>query len=287
MNDLTVSMVQANLQWQDAAANRATLDRCLSQISISTDLIVLPEMFTTGFSMDAATLAEPMDGPTVAWLREHAAAHEAVITGSLIIEEGGQYFNRLLWVRPDGSLSHYDKRHLFSLAGEQHTYTPGRTQLVEEWRGWRICPLICYDLRFPVWSRNQAAQPYDLLLYVANWPAVRRNAWITLLRARAIENLSYVLGVNRVGQDGLGHDYAGDSALLDMRGDYLLQAGNLHSCITRTLRHEDLEDFRTKFPALNDADAFTLLPCNAEFHSASTATGIAAPKPKFATLVAE
>lgn len=268
MNDLTVSMVQANLHWQDAAANRATLDRCLSQISIPTDLIVLPEMFTTGFSMDAAALAEPMDGPTVAWLREHAAAHQAVVTGSLIIEENGQYFNRLLWVRPDGSLSYYDKRHLFTLAHEQDTYTAGTARLVEEWRGWRICPLVCYDLRFPVWSRNQTAQPYDLLLYVANWPAVRRNAWITLLRARAIENLSYVLGVNRVGQDGLGHEYAGDSALLDMRGDYLLQAGNLHSCITRTLRREDLEDFRTKFPALNDADAFALLPDSAECSAA-------------------
>jgi omega-amidase len=287
MNDLIVSMVQANLQWQDAAANRATLDRCLSQISISTDLIVLPEMFTTGFSMDAVTLAETMDGPTVAWMRQHAATHEAIITGSLIIAENGQYFNRLLWVRPDGSLSHYDKRHLFTMAGEQHTYTAGSTQLIEEWRGWRICPLVCYDLRFPVWSRNQATQPYDLLLYVANWPAVRRNAWITLLRARAIENLSYVLGVNRVGQDGLGHDYAGDSALLDMRGEYLLQAGNLHSCITRTLRRQDLEDFRTKFPALNDADAFTLLPGSVEFHSAPAIVSLAAPKPEFAALIAE
>ncbi|MDO7874912.1 amidohydrolase [Hymenobacter sp. ASUV-10] len=287
MNDLTVSMVQANLHWQDAAANRATLDRCLSQISISTDLIVLPEMFTTGFSMDAAALAETMDGPTVAWMRQHAAAHQAVITGSSIIEENGQYFNRLLWVRPDSSLSYYDKRHLFTLAREQDTYTAGTTRLIEEWRGWRICPLVCYDLRFPVWSRNEAAQPYDLLLYVANWPAVRRNAWITLLRARAIENLSYVLGVNRVGQDGLGHDYAGDSALLDMRGEYLLQAGNLHSCITRTLRWDDLEDFRTKFPALNDADPFSLSPCKAETRATPATAGIPLPHPKLATLVAE
>jgi predicted amidohydrolase len=259
MNDLTVSMVQANLVWQDAAANRTSLDRCLSQISIATDLIVLPEMFATGFSMEAATLAEPMDGPTVAWMRQHAANQQAVVTGSLIIEENGAYFNRLLWVRPDGSLSAYNKRHLFTLAGEQHTYTPGQTRLVEEWRGWRICPLVCYDLRFPVWSRNLAAQPYDLLLYVANWPAVRRNAWITLLRARAIENVSYTLGVNRIGTDGLGHEYSGDSALLDMRGDYLLQAGNLQSCITRTLRGADLVDFRAKFSALEDADAFELL----------------------------
>ena len=279
-------MVQASLHWQDAAANRTTLDRCLSQISIPTDLIVLPEMFTTGFSMDAAALAEPMDGPTVAWLRQHATAHQAVITGSLIIEENGRYFNRLLWVRPDGSLSYYDKHHLFTMAREQDTYTAGTTRLVEDWRGWRICPLVCYDLRFPVWSRNEAAQPYDLLLYVANWPAARRNAWITLLRARAIENLSYVLGVNRTGQDGLGQDYAGDSALLDMRGDYLLQAGNLHSCITRTIRRADLEEFRTKFPALNDADPFTLQPSrSAEFHSAPTTASV--PHPELAALAAE
>jgi omega-amidase len=260
MNDLTVSLVQTDIHWQDAAKNRAALDRRLAQISMPTDLIVLPEMFTTGFSMQAAELAETMDGPTVDWLRGHAAAHQAVVTGSIIIRDGDSFFNRLLWVRPDGSLSYYNKRHLFTLAGEQHVYTPGNALLVEEWRGWRICPLVCYDLRFPVWSRNLAAQPYDLLLYVANWPEVRRTAWNALLRARAIENVTFALGVNRIGQDGLSHQYAGDSALLDMRGDYLLQAGNLQSCITRTLRRADLEDFRTKFTALEDADEFELAP---------------------------
>jgi len=234
------------------------MDQCLEQISMPTDLIVLPEMFTTGFSMDAAALAEPMDGPTVEWMRAQAAAHDAVLTGSVIIREGSTFHNRLLWVRPDGSLNYYDKRHLFTLAGEQHVYTAGQSRLVEEWRGWRICPLVCYDLRFPVWSRNQALQPYDLLLYLANWPAVRRNAWNCLLRARAIENVSYTLGVNRIGHDGHGQEYAGDSALIDMRGDYLLQAGNLQSCITRTLRRAELEDFRSKFTALQDADDFEL-----------------------------
>jgi len=258
MTDLTVSLIQTDLHWQNPAANRAALDGCLEQISMPTDLIVLPEMFTTGFSMEAAALAETMEGPTVEWMRAHAAAHNAVVTGSLIIRDGDSFFNRLLWVRPDGSLSYYNKRHLFTLAGEQHVYTAGKSRLVEEWRGWRICPLVCYDLRFPIWSRNQAARPYDLLLYVANWPAVRRNAWTCLLRARAIENVSYALGVNRIGLDGHGQEYAGDSALVDMRGDYLLQAGNLQSCITRTLRRADLEDFRSTFAALNDADEYVL-----------------------------
>ncbi|MCC3153262.1 amidohydrolase [Hymenobacter sp. BT770] len=258
MSDLTVSFVQTKLHWHDAIANRATLDIALARLAAPTDLIVLPEMFTTGFSMEAPDLAEPMDGPTVAWMRAHAAAHNTVVTGSVIIQEDGAYFNRLLWVRPDGSLSTYDKRHLFTLAGEQHVYTPGRARLVEEWRGWRICPLVCYDLRFPVWSRNQPTEPYDLLLYVANWPAVRRMAWMTLLRARAIENVACALGVNRIGHDGLNHEYAGDSALIDARGNYLVEANEQAGVFTHTLRRDELEDFRTKFAALNDGDAFEL-----------------------------
>ena len=258
MSDLTVSFIQAHLRWHDAAANRAAFDQHLARLAGPTDLIVLPEMFTTGFSMAADTQAETMSGPTVAWLREKAAAHHAVVTGSIIIEEDGAYYNRLLWVRPDGTLSHYNKRHLFTLANEQHTYTPGSARLVEEWRGWRICPLVCYDLRFPVWSRNQPAAPYDLLLYVANWPAVRRMPWTTLLRARAIENVACALGVNRVGQDDLGHDYSGDSALLDARGNYLVEAHDQAGLFTHTLHQEELDDFRAKFTALNDGDAFEL-----------------------------
>jgi predicted amidohydrolase len=258
MSDLTVSFLQTALHWHDAAANRAAIGQQLARLAQPTDLIVLPEMFTTGFSMEAPGQAEPMSGPTVAWLREQAAAHDAVVTGSLIIEENGSYFNRLLWVRPDGSLRHYDKRHLFTLAGEQHTYTPGQARLVEDWRGWRICPLVCYDLRFPVWSRNQPAAPYDLLLYVANWPAVRRTAWMTLLRARAIENVACALGVNRIGQDALGHDYSGDSALLDARGSYLVEAHAEAGLFTHTLKRDELDDFRARFTALNDGDAFEL-----------------------------
>ncbi|MBD2724596.1 MULTISPECIES: amidohydrolase [Hymenobacter] len=259
MSDLTVSFLQTELHWQDAAANRATLDLALARLDGPTDLVVLPEMFTTGFSMEAATLAEPMDGPTVAWMRAHAARLDAVLTGSVIIEEGGAYYNRLLWVRPDGRLSYYNKRHLFTLAGEQHTYTPGRERLVEEWRGWRICPLVCYDLRFPVWSRNQPHEPYDLLLYVANWPAVRRTAWRTLLRARAIENVACALGVNRIGHDGLGHAYSGDSALIDAKGGYLVEAHDQTGTFTHTLKKAELDDFRAKFTALNDGDAFELI----------------------------
>jgi predicted amidohydrolase len=258
VSDLTVSFIQASLQWHDPAANRAELERHINAISIPTDLLVLPEMFTTGFSMDAPALAEPMDGPTSAWMRRVAAERQAVVTGSVIIQEDGHYFNRLLWVRPDGTMSHYDKRHLFGVAGEVDVYTAGTERLVEEWRGWRICPLICYDLRFPVWSRNSPQEPYDLLLYVANWPASRRTAWMTLLRARAMENLAYTMGVNCVGIDGNSLAYAGDSALLDMRGEYLVEVGNQETSITRTLRRAELEAFRERFPALQDADPFDL-----------------------------
>ena len=258
MSDLTVSFVQTSLQWHEPEANRVDLEHHINEISIATNLIVLPEMFTTGFTMEAAALAETMDGPTVEWLHRMAATHNAVVTGSIIIRDQDRFYNRLLWVRPDGTLSYYDKRHRFGLAGETAIYAAGTERLVEEWQGWRICPLVCYDLRFPVWSRNQATQPFDLLLYVANWPAARRTAWNTLLRARAIENVAYTLGVNRVGTDGNGHTYTGDSALLDMRGEYLVEVGNQETNITRTLRHADLLDFRTRFPALHDADAFEL-----------------------------
>ena len=261
MNDLTVSMVQASLHWHDPAANRAQLAGLLASALPGTgltDLIVLPEMFTTGFSMQAAAQAEEHPGPTLAWMRAQAAHYDAVVTGSVLTREGEAYYNRLLWVRPDGTYSTYDKRHLFRLAGEHEVYTAGTCRLTEEWRGWRIRPLICYDLRFPVWSRNDPRQPYDLLLYVANWPQVRVDIWQTLLRARAIENMAYTLGVNRLGTDGAGHEYSGQSALLDIQGGYLAQAGNMQTVLTRTLRADDLAQFRRKLPALLDADVFSL-----------------------------
>ena len=261
MNDLTVSLVQTLLYWHDPVSNRDLLTDLLAATLNGpgfTDLIVLPEMFTTGFSMDAAAQAEPYPGPTLAWMQAQAAYYDAVVTGSVLSQAGGHYYNRLLWVRPDGSHSAYDKRHLFRLAGEHAVYRPGTALLLEEWRGWRIRPLICYDLRFPVWSRNTRAAPYDLLLYVANWPQARSEVWKALLRARAIENQTYTAGVNRVGTDGLGLSYEGQSALLDMQGNYLAQAGNLQTVLTHTLRAAPLHQLRERMPFLLDADEFAL-----------------------------
>ncbi|NML65722.1 amidohydrolase [Hymenobacter sp. RP-2-7] len=261
MQDLTVSIVQPTLHWHQPAANRALLASLLESAldgSGLTDLIVLPEMFTTGFTMEAHTQAEPTNGPTLDWMRAQAARHGAVVTGSVLIQENNSFYNRLLWVRPDGSYASYDKRHLFRLAGEHQVFTPGRQRLVEEWRGWRILPLVCYDLRFPVWSRNETTQPYDLLLYVANWPQSRIEAWNTLLQARAIENVSYVVGVNRLGNDGRGQPHSGQSALLTMQGNYLAQAGNLQTVLTRTLQAKALTQFRQEMQFLLDADDFSL-----------------------------
>ena len=260
MQDFTITLVQATLHWQEPAANRSMLGTMLESALDSarlTDLIVLPEMFTTGFTMDV-THAEPTEGPTLAWMRHQAAQHSAVVTGSVLVADDGHFHNRLLWVRPDGSFSHYDKRHLFRLAGEHEVFAPGSTQLVEEWCGWRIMPLICYDLRFPVWSRNPVAEPYDLLVYVANWPQVRVDAWSTLLRARAIENVAYVAGVNRLGEDGKHQAYSGQSALLNMQGSYLAQAGDMQTVLTRTLQAEPLLEFRRRMPFLLDSDEFEL-----------------------------
>ncbi|MEL6660677.1 MAG: amidohydrolase, partial [Bacteroidota bacterium] len=216
MSELKLALVQADLIWENASRNRDKFERLLAGLSPGTDIVVLPEMFSTGFSMEPQRLAEPMDGPTITWMREKAATLGAVITGSVIIEEGGKYFNRLLWITPDGELEQYNKRHLFTLAGEEKVYTAGTEQLVLTYRDWKIMPLVCYDLRFPVWSRNQFQ--YDLLLYVANFPDKRGFAWRTLLQARAIENQSYTIGLNRVGTDGNGIYYAGDSMLVNYDG---------------------------------------------------------------------
>ena len=260
MPDFTLSLVQTDLYWHDPVANRAALGQLLADSLTGpglTDLIVLPEMFTTGFSMDT-TQAEPVEGPTLAWLREQAARYNAVVTGSAMLTEGGRYYNRLLWVRPDGSYSSYDKRHLFRMSGEHEVFTPGAERLVEEWRGWRIRPLVCYDLRFPVWSSNSGHAPYDLLLYVASWPHARINAWKLLLQARAIENLAYVAGVNRIGFDAKEQEYSGYSMLLDPRGDHLAQAGSLPTVLTRRLLRNPLRELREHLPVLLDADEFEL-----------------------------
>lgn len=253
---LRVTLVQTDLEWRDPAANRRRLAAHFRGLAGHTDLILLPEMFSTGFCMDSEALAEPMDGPTVGWLREEAAATGCAIAGSLIVRDGDRRHNRLVWARPDGTLAHYDKRHLFRMAGEHDHYAAGDARLVVEHRGWRICPMVCYDLRFPVWSRSRG--DYDLLLYVANWPARRAHAWNSLLRARAIENLSYVAGVNRIGRDGNGATYAGDSVVLDFLGQPISSEGGGDRVETAVLDLKSLRAYRASFPAHLDADAFEL-----------------------------
>jgi len=256
--DLELALIQTELAWQDPAANRAHFQALLAQAA-GADLVVLPEMFSTGFSMDSASLAEPENGPTSIWLREQAARLRAVVSGSLIIRAAdGSYRNRLLWARPDGSLAHYDKRHLFRMAGEHKHYAAGEEQLLLELNGWRIRPLICYDLRFPLWSRDPHGT--DLLLYTANWPAARRQHWNRLLPARAIENLCYVAAVNRIGADGKGHPYSGDSQVLDFQGEALLAAGDADGVFRIRLSAGELAAYRERFPAYLDADDFDLKP---------------------------
>lgn len=254
--DLDLALIQTTLAWQDPAANRTHFAALLEQAR-GADLIVLPEMFSTGFSMQSAELAEAEDGPTSQWLSQQAQQLGAVIAGSLIIQVAdGSYRNRLLWARPDGSMAHYDKRHLFRMAGEHKHYSAGEQRVVLEVQGWQVRPLICYDLRFPVWSRD--GQDTDLLLYTANWPALRRQHWNRLLPARAIENLCYVAAVNRVGEDGKGFAYSGDSQVLDFQGEALMAADNRDGVFRVTLKATELAAYRQRFPAHLDADDFQL-----------------------------
>ncbi len=255
--DLTISLVQSSLFWQDTEANRKHLAKKINAISQNTDLIILPEMFTTGFSMNAALLAESMDGTTLRWMQDLAIQKDAVIVGSLIIQDHDLYYNRLIWMRPDGSLDFYDKRHLFAMAGEHNVYTAGSQRLIVTLHGWRICPMICYDLRFPVWSRN--SDFYDLLIYIANWPDRRSYDWNTLLKARAIENQSYVAAVNRVGVDDLGHQYNGDSCVIDPGWNKVLyHKSHTEDTHTITLSKEHLVKVRKRLPFLQDQDPFTI-----------------------------
>ena len=259
---LRVSLVQGATRWHDPVGNREYYGSLIAPLAGHTDLVVLPETFTSGFSNEAIHNAETMDGPSVAWLREKAKELDAAITGSVQLRASEGVFNRLLFVTPDGEVRHYDKRHLFRYADEHKRYASGRDKLIVEWKGWRICPLVCYDLRFPVFSRNghdpQRGFNYDLVLFVANWPAARAHAWRTLLRARAIENLSYCLGVNRVGTDGNQLPYSGDSGVLDYLGQAMVDLGAQEQTVTVTLDPAALAAFREKFPAWMDADAFEL-----------------------------
>ncbi len=257
MENIHVCLVQADLVWEDPRANRKKFDQLLSQVARPVDVIILPEMFTTGFSMHPSTLAESMGGTTIQWMKEKAVFFQSVVTGSLIIAEGGAYYNRLVWVRPNGAIEWYDKRHLFVMAGEDAYYRAGDKRVIFEYKSWRICPQICYDLRFPVWSRN--VELYDVLLYVANWPDRRISDWDVLLRARAIENQAYVIAVNRCGTDGVGLEYSGHSTIVDpaWRGVMYVHEGGEH-VYQYTLDYAHLKEVRRSLPFLADRDTFEI-----------------------------
>lgn len=253
---LRVTLVQTDIYWEDIPANLASLEEKLAQLNGSSDLIILPEMFSTGFSMEPEKIAEPLNLVTTRWLRQMSLASNAMIIGSFVARDGSSCYNRLMAVRPDGTYHYYDKRHLFRMGGEHNVYTAGSEILTVSWRGWKIRPMVCYDLRFPVWSRNTEDNSYDLLIYVANWPAIRNFAWETLLKARAIENLSYVAGVNRIGTDANGIEYIGNSALIDFRGQSINTVGNKPDLVTYRISKPELENFREQFPAYLDSDRF-------------------------------
>jgi len=260
---LRVSLIQGNTRWHDAAGNRAYYGDLVRGVRGQSDLVVLPETFTSGFTNETLGNAETMQGESFAWFAALAREVGTVLTGSMVVREGEKCVNRLVWMRPDGTHAHYDKRHLFRMAREHERFAGGNERLIVELHGWRVCPLVCYDLRFPVWSRNRydpMAQrlDYDLLIYVANWPSARRNAWRTLLRARAMENLCYCIGVNRVGVDGNDLHYAGDSAVLSPLGETEIEIGAQPQVACATLSAERLTRHRARFPAWMDADDFSL-----------------------------
>lgn len=259
MEDLRITIIQTELNWESPSANRKMFDNYFDSITGQSDIIVLPEMFTTGFTMNASLNAESMTGETIEWMRIWVKKKNCVITGSLIIQEDGNFFNRLIWMKPDGNYETYDKRHLFRLSGEEKIFSQGNKKIITEVKGWKICPLVCYDLRFPVWSRRTAEENYDVLIYVANWPERRINAWKQLLPARAIENQSYVVGVNRIGKDGSGVEHPGESVVINFRGEEISRTeSNKQSVETISLSYSELEDFRRQHPFELDADEFKL-----------------------------
>ena len=252
---LNVAVFQFDLIWENPIRNRNEIDRLLANAPENTDVVFLPEMFTTGFTMNAFAMAENMDGETVRWMTKRAAEFQAALCGSLIISENNAFYNRLLFVEPSGAVHFYDKRHLFSMGGEDVSFRRGAKRLIVNYKGWRFCPLICYDLRFPVWARNR--MEYDLLIYSANWPQSRTEVWNTLLKARAIENQCYVVGANRVGEDGQGISYSGNSQLVGPKGKVLSGLPDGHSgVLSASLSFDEMSRFRASFPVLNDADDF-------------------------------
>jgi predicted amidohydrolase len=254
---LNFTIIQPDIIWENKEANYQQYERYLTAIKEKKEVVLLPEMFNTGFSMQPEKLAEPMNGKAVQWMQQMAATHKCILAGSVMIEEEGNYFNRLIWMLPNGQFYHYDKRHLFAYADEDKHYTAGDKRLIVSVNGWKICLMVCYDLRFPVWLRNQEEE-YDVLVVVANWPERRSFAWSSLLRARAIENMSYVLGVNRVGDDGNGIHYNGCSAAIEPLGSTLWENKNQALAHTLTLDKKELIEKRTQFPFLKDADTFLL-----------------------------
>jgi predicted amidohydrolase len=262
MQDLKVSIIQSDLVWKDVQSNLASFEFDIDQINENTDLIVLPEMFNTGFVVDPEDVAEDMNGISLQWLKKQAQKKQAVICSSLIIQENKNYYNRLIWMNPNGSFQFYNKRHLFSLGGEHHKFTGGAENLIVELKGWKIKLLVCYDLRFPVWAKNNyinGVYDYDMLIYIANWPASRRDPWMSLLKARAIENQAYVIGVNRIGTDGTGLAHAGDSNIYDAKGKKLVQhLGDTEFAETVMLSKSVLDNFREKFTVGLDWDRFSI-----------------------------
>lgn len=253
---MKISIIQSSLFWENPTANRNYFDEKINAITEKVDLIVLPEMFTTGFTMNPSSVAETMKGETVLWLQSLAKAKNSAITGSLVITENNNFYNRLLFVFPSGEIQFYDKHHLFTLAGESKVYTKGNQKLIVEYLGWRICPLICYDLRFPVLARN--VEDYDVLLYVANWPKPRINAWDILIQARSVENMCYTIGVNRTGFDNNNNEYVGHSQVVDFLGNYILEPMESESVFNIVLNKEKLVETRNKLGFLNDRDIFEL-----------------------------
>ena len=263
MSSLQFSLIQGNLFWEDKEANLSMFSEKLKSIEKPTEIIVLPEMFSTGFSMHPEKFAETMDGPTIDWMRRWSFEKKAILTGSLIIEEGGNYYNRLIWMLPNGQLGYYDKRHLFAFAGEDLKYASGNKRLIASVKGWKINLQICYDLRFPVWARQQIIEEenkeYDVLLYVANWPEKRNHAWKTLLSARAIENQCFAIGLNRTGEDGHNINHSGDSMVVGPLGEILYHCAYEENIFHITLQKEEINNTRAHFPFWKDADDFKII----------------------------
>jgi omega-amidase len=281
MSSLTITIIQSRLYWEDKEANLRMFEEKINSIKEKTEMVILPEMFSTGFSMNTASLAEKMDGVTIQWMTRIAKERRIILTGSLIIEEDGYYYNRLIWMLPVGQYGHYDKRHLFGYAGENQSYSPGNKRLIASVNGLKLNLQICYDLRFPVWASQQSFVPpllakkrvsnfdafkepehpeYDILVYVANWPERRNHAWKTLLQARAIENQCYVIGLNRVGKDGNDIYYSGDSMIVDPLGKPIYEKAHEEAVFTITLHKEKVDEIRTQFPFWKDADHFVIAP---------------------------